>query len=530
MQMSETRTPRGGHAEEISSGDGLGDGPVQSFPLADGDLATAHEAIVRELTLPEVVGPESADGDERPDYIPPSMRRDTVRRRSLALADMVALALSYGLVWLVIPPDASLRSKLVLAAALPLWVLLNKLLGLYDRDPHVIHKSTLDELPRLVHSVLLGSMLIFLLAPLIPGLEIGRPQTIAFALSAMVLVPALRGTARWALDRRLPEERCVIVGSGRVADMVARKLGRNPEHGVELIGFMDEAWGEAEEGSELPRLGDVSEFQRVCRDHDVDRVIIAFSSLSHDELLAVMRTSKQLNIKLNVVPRLFEAIGQGVEIDQVEGMTLLALRGFSRTRSSLLLKRSLDIVGAGAGLLVLAPFLIGMAIAIKLTSRGSIFYTQRRIGRTNRPFRMYKFRTMYRGADRLKPSLLHLNEATGPMFKMSEDPRVTPVGRFLRRFSLDELPQLWNVLRGEMSLVGPRPLIPDEDEHVMGPHRTRLDLTPGLTGPWQVMGRTQIPFAEMVKLDYMYVAEWSLWNDLRLLLRTAPVVLQGRGR
>jgi lipopolysaccharide/colanic/teichoic acid biosynthesis glycosyltransferase len=142
---------------------------------------------------------------------------------------------------------------------------------------------------------------------------------------------------------------------------------------------------------------------------------------------------------------------------------------------------------------------------------------------------MIKFRTMHTGAKALRQSLAHLNEATSPIFKIARDPRVTPVGRLLRRFSLDELPPLWNVPRGEMSLVGPRPLVPDEDDHVLGRHRARLEIKPGLTGPWQVMGRTAIPFSEMVKLDYLYLAERSLWNDLKLLIRTAPVVLSGRG-
>ena len=143
---------------------------------------------------------------------------------------------------------------------------------------------------------------------------------------------------------------------------------------------------------------------------------------------------------------------------------------------------------------------------------------------------MLKFRTMVHGADGLKDELAHLNELDGPMFKIADDPRVTAIGRVLRRLSLDELPQLWNVLRGEMSLVGPRPLVPSEDDHVIGYHRERLDLTPGLTGPWQVLGRTNIPFAEMVKLDYLYVAEWSLWNDIKILMRTGRVVLRAEGR
>jgi lipopolysaccharide/colanic/teichoic acid biosynthesis glycosyltransferase len=230
------------------------------------------------------------------------------------------------------------------------------------------------------------------------------------------------------------------------------------------------------------------------------------------------------------VPRLFEVIGHQVEVDQLEGMTLLGLRGFGRTRSSLALKRAIDVAGALTGLLLLLPLLAIIAVLVRLTSRGPILFVQSRVGRANQEFSMLKFRTMVDGAHYMKPALAHLNESDGPMFKIADDPRITPVGRFLRRTSFDELPQLINVLKGDMSLVGPRPLVPSEDVHVLGRHRERLSLTPGLTGPWQVLGRTAIPFAEMIKLDYLYVAEWSLWNDLKLLLRTAPVILQRSGR
>jgi lipopolysaccharide/colanic/teichoic acid biosynthesis glycosyltransferase len=219
-----------------------------------------------------------------------------------------------------------------------------------------------------------------------------------------------------------------------------------------------------------------------------------------------------------------------VEIDQVEGMTLMGLRGLTRTQSTLGLKRALDTTGAALGLLILAPLVVAIAVAVKLGSPGPVLFRQERVGRGNRQFRMLKFRTMVRDAEELRPDLEHLNEMTGgAMFKIADDPRITRVGGLLRRASLDELPQLWNVLRGEMSLVGPRPLIPSENAHVIGRHRARLDLTPGLTGPWQVMGRNAIPFSEMVKLDYLYVAEWSLWNDVKLMVRTLPVVIGRRG-
>jgi exopolysaccharide biosynthesis polyprenyl glycosylphosphotransferase len=277
-------------------------------------------------------------------------------------------------------------------------------------------------------------------------------------------------------------------------------------------------------------LGAMSDFERVCREADVERVIVAFSSAEHERLLDVIRISKRLRVKISVVPRLFEVIGSGVEIDQVEGMTLLGIRGLTRTTSTLALKRAMDITGAALGLILLSPVFLVCALAIKLTSPGTVFFRQPRVGRGNQVFQMWKFRTMVKGARHMQADLAHLNEMEGgAMFKIADDPRVTPVGRILRRASLDELPQLWNVLRGEMSLVGPRPLVPAENDHVIGWHRTRLDLTPGLTGPWQVMGRNAIPFQEMVKLDYLYVTDWSLWSDIKLLLRTLPVVVGRRG-
>jgi exopolysaccharide biosynthesis polyprenyl glycosylphosphotransferase len=258
-------------------------------------------------------------------------------------------------------------------------------------------------------------------------------------------------------------------------------------------------------------------------------VIVAFSALGHEDLLDTVRATNALGLKLSIVPRLFEVLGRSLIVDEVEGMSLLAVPGAARGRSALMSKRAMDIVGSVVVLTLFAPVMAVIALVIKLTSPGPVLFRQVRIGRDHQPFTMYKFRTMVDGADGLKDQLAHLNQAQYPMFKISDDPRITKVGRFLRRTSLDEFPQLWNVLRGQMSLVGPRPLVPSEDAKVIGWHRARLDISPGLTGPWQVMGRSAIPLSEMVKLDYRYIADWSLWNDLKLLVRTAPVVLLRQG-
>jgi lipopolysaccharide/colanic/teichoic acid biosynthesis glycosyltransferase len=198
-------------------------------------------------------------------------------------------------------------------------------------------------------------------------------------------------------------------------------------------------------------------------------------------------------------------------------------------RRSMALKRSFDLLAVLVGLFAVAPLVLVIALAIKLDSRGPVFFRQSRVGRHGRRFQMLKFRTMVPQADALKDALRHRNEAQGGLFKIADDPRVTRVGRFLRRSALDELPQLLNILKGEMSLVGPRPLVIDEDERIAGRHRRRLELLPGMTGPWQILGPARVPLGEMVAIDYLYVANWSLWKDIEILMRTVPHVLGRRG-
>ncbi len=207
----------------------------------------------------------------------------------------------------------------------------------------------------------------------------------------------------------------------------------------------------------------------------------------------------------------------------------MGVRRFDLTRSSAALKRGFDLLGASLGLLAVSPLMIAIAIAIKLDSRGPVFFRQLRVGRHGQRFHMLKFRTMVPDAEALKDGLRDRNEAMDGLFKIAEDPRVTRVGRLLRRSALDELPQLLNIARGEMSLVGPRPLVLDEDQRVEGWHRRRLELMPGMTGPWQILGPSRVPLREMVAIDYLYVANWSLWTDVKILLRTVPHVLGRRG-
>jgi lipopolysaccharide/colanic/teichoic acid biosynthesis glycosyltransferase len=260
----------------------------------------------------------------------------------------------------------------------------------------------------------------------------------------------------------------------------------------------------------------------------IHRVVIEPSAphpgVTHD----LVREAKATGARVSLHPRMLEVVGSSIELDDIQGLTLLGVRSFGLSRSSALLKRAFDATGAALGLIALSPLVAVIAAAIRLDSKGPVIYRQPRIGREGRTFMIWKFRTMVDGADALKESLREHNEAEG-LFKIAADPRITRVGRRLRQYSLDELPQLVNVLRGEMSLVGPRPLVADDDGRITGLDRRRLSLTPGMTGHWQVLGSARVPLGEMIKLDYLYVASWSLWTDVKILLRTLPYVIARRG-
>ena len=244
------------------------------------------------------------------------------------------------------------------------------------------------------------------------------------------------------------------------------------------------------------------------------RIIIAPTTTDTRHVVDFIRVAKSVGVRVSVLPRIFEVVGSAVEFEDVDGMTMLGIRRFGLSRSSRVLKRTFDLVLGSFVLLILSPLFLAISLAILVDSRGPIFFGQLRVGREGGHFRILKFRSMVPGADARKDDLRSINEAGDGLFKITNDPRVTRVGRFLRATSLDELPQLLNVVRGEMSLVGPRPLVLDEDAQVVGLDRSRLHLTPGMTGPWQILG-TRVPMQEMVAIDYLYVANWSMWLDLQ---------------
>ena len=259
--------------------------------------------------------------------------------------------------------------------------------------------------------------------------------------------------------------------------------------------------------------------------------MLAASEAPHEKTLELVREVRRPDVHLSIVPNFYELFASNAAIEDIEGLPVVSLPSMSFSRTVKALKRSFDIVASGLGLLAISPILIASAIAIKLDSRGPVFFKQARHGRGGREFRIVKFRSMVVDAEAKRFEMAELNEMEGggPLFKIHDDPRITRVGAFLRKWSIDELPQLWNVLRGEMSLVGPRPFVIHESEQITGWASRRLETTPGITGLWQVLGRNDIPFEEMVKLDYVYVTNWSLWWDIKILVQTLPTVLNRRG-
>jgi exopolysaccharide biosynthesis polyprenyl glycosylphosphotransferase len=304
----------------------------------------------------------------------------------------------------------------------------------------------------------------------------------------------------------------------------------HPEYALEPIGIASSGGSfRADLEPSVPLIEiDGHDLGELLTRSQADRVVICKSELDEAELLDLVHRCKELALKVSVLPQLFGAMGPAIEVDDVEGVTVLGINPPVLPRSSRFMKRSLDVIGSASALLLAAPLMLLIALAIKLESRGPVFFRQRRIGKGGKPLQLVKFRTMVVGAEQRVDELLSQSSDPG-WLKLEHDPRITRIGRLLRLTSLDELPELWNVLKGEMSLVGPRPLIESEDRQIGGWARSRLDLTPGVTGLWQVLGRTNIPFDEMVKLDYLYVTNWSLWTDIRLILRTLPVVLTRRG-
>jgi exopolysaccharide biosynthesis polyprenyl glycosylphosphotransferase len=410
-----------------------------------------------------------------------------------------------------------------------LWPLLLSRSGLYGSQRRA---SGLDVLGRLLAANAAGALLLSALAfafevpvaPLAPLLFAGVLFVFqgVTRLTAFALLHALRRAGR-------NYRNVLIVGSGQRALDAEASISRHPEWGLRIVAFADELGNGHVPLVPPGRLHKLIDVPALLRDENIDETLVAVPRSLLPQITPVVRECALLGVPVTLLTDLYGDDLPRPRVGSFESRSTLTFAPVHHSEVELVMKRGLDIAGAMLGLAVSIPILLVSALAIKLTSPGPVFFRQLRCGLHGRRFEMLKLRTMTADAEQRKAELLERNEMDGPVFKIREDPRITPVGRFLRRFSVDELPQFWNVLWGDMSLVGPRPPTPDEVIQYQGGVRRRLSMRPGLTCLWQVSGRNGVSFEEWMELDLAYIDTWSLETDLRILLRTIPADVLARG-
>lgn len=325
-------------------------------------------------------------------------------------------------------------------------------------------------------------------------------------------------------------QRVLLVGAGNVGRMVMRTVAARPDYGLKLVGFLDDHPAKvATDIGRFKALGPVDSASQVIRSAAIDRVIICLPWQSHRTIQRLLRECEQMGVAAYAVPDLFHLTKEQMKVEELNGIPLLSTRELSIRGWNAFVKRTFDLVAGSLFGVIALPFALLIALAVRLDTPGPILYSQVRVGKNGHQFRCYKFRSMVNNADQLLGQVALLNESSGPLFKIRNDPRLTKVGRFIRRYSFDELPQLINVLHGDMSLIGPRPNLPSEVERYEDWMFKRLSVSPGLTGLWQVSGRSDLTFEEMVLLDIYYVENWTMGLDLNILLRSVPAVIQARG-
>ena len=520
------------------------DGPRRSR-ASDADTATLSPVV--DLHTRVVLPPPSTDSNIAEEAVashgaaPASGHTTELRRAAnghlISLAtDFVSLcaALMFGLVLLAeLSPQpanslAHLGENFRDDLAFPFVTLIAlALYGLYQQSNRRFRKESFGDLGRIAHAMAVGGFLTLGVGVLIHRIdgasEIHAAQLASIALVGLVMVPIGRAVTRWfrsSAKRNPHRDRVLIVGSGMMVERIRGYFASDLT--IELVGAVDD---DPKPGS--PIVGTIEDVPRLCKELDVDRILIGFSRTHPGDLVEQLRPL-QGKVAISIVPRYFELLSWRSQVDDLCGLPMIDVAPPALSLSARIVKRTVDISVACAGLVLLSPVLLVSAVAIKLCSKGPVLFRQQRVGRSGEPFTIFKLRTMHVGADSVRQELESENGSDG-LFKIKEDPRIHSVGRFLRRTSLDEIPQLFNVLRGDMALVGPRPFVVEESERIDGWAARRFEVRPGLTGLWQVSGRSNLNFDELRRLDYLYVASWSLKWDLRIMWHTPASVLQSRG-
>jgi len=355
-----------------------------------------------------------------------------------------------------------------------------------------------------------------------------------FLILNFIVLCCERGTirliARYVRRKGFNYRNLLIVGTNPRALNLAGKIKENPHWGIRVLGFIDKdpsLVGEDREGVEI--IGTLKEIDQILRKQVIDEVIFLVPRKWLDEIEEAIHVCEELGVQVQVALDLYiTAIGK-ISLEEMEGIPLLALSTTPQRIGQLFIKRIFDIIISLIAMIILSPILVATAIAIKIDSSGPILFRQKRVGLNGRNFTLYKFRSMVKNAEKMREQIEHLNEMSGPVFKIRDDPRLTKVGKFIRKFSIDELPQLFNVLKGDMSLVGIRPPISEEVKKYERWQRRRLSMRPGITCIWQVSGRNKVDFDQWMRMDLNYIDNWSLKLDFKLLLKTIPAVLFTKG-
>jgi exopolysaccharide biosynthesis polyprenyl glycosylphosphotransferase len=459
----------------------------------------------------------------------------------LVLADLLGLSLAYYLATILVGGHGALGSsqdELIFVLTLPCWVLVAKLHALYQRDQERTDHSTADDVVGIFHLVTIGVWILLVASRLDNDTSPSIYSLIAFWGIAVCVLPAARWLAREACKRTgAYVQNTVIIGAGEIGQLIARKFLKHPEYGVNVVGFVDRA--PKIRRADLPEhftiLGPPERLPEIIQSLDVERAVIAFSHEPIADLLATVRQLRGLPLQIDLVPRLFEIVDPRVTLYSVEGIPLLGLPPARPSVAARMIKRAIDLIGACVGLIALAPVFAYIAVRIRLDSGRPILFRQTRLGMNMREFTALKFRTMKVNTDQTTHReyvRATMTAAAVPtrngVYKLDRSDSITKFGSWLRRTSLDELPQLVNVLRGEMSLVGPRPCIPYEVENYERHHFERFSVPQGITGLWQVTARANSTYGEALDMDVAYARGWSLGLDLRLLLRTPLQVFNQR--
>ena len=466
------------------------------------------------------------------------------RTRSLALTVLldvllinVAFALGYYVRYeleLFRPVGEAFDAPYTAYLSFQLWYTILLLIFLYLDGAYVRRRggSWFEDLYRVSNATTTVAVILIAATFLFQPLVYSRLLLVEVGVITIILLSGARLTRRAAQAEFRKHgqgvDRVLIIGADEIGRAVMRNLVARPDLGYQVVGFVDDDPAKGDLGR-FKALGSLDHVETLLKNERVDEVIITLPWMDQRQIIGLVRACEALGARARVVADLFQLSLNRVDFDDIGGIPLIGIKEATISRLGRLAKRVLDIVLALLGLIVAAPLTLLIALAIRLESPGPVLFSQTRIGENGKPFPIYKLRSMRQGAEEEKKQLRGLNEASGPLFKIKDDPRLTHVGRLLRRTSFDEIPQLINVLRGEMSLVGPRPGLPEEVAQYRPWHRQRLEVSPGITGLWQVSGRSDLSFDEMCLLDIYYIENWSLGLDLTIMLRTIPRVLFGNG-